>query len=500
LPAQSVMLAPPASAGTAEDLPAAGLARAPGVTAGAVGLGVLTGEISPELVDQVVELAGRRERRRRLLPARTVVYFVLGLCLFSGADSMGPPGYRSVMRWLTNGLRHLDGAALPTSSALTRARQRLGTRPFELLFGLRRGPLAAPGTPGAFAFGLRLVAWDGTGLDAADTPANAEAFGVTQGGNPQLRLLALTECGTHAIIDAAFDGVERASEHKLARRLLPSLQPGMLLLADRNFPGHELWGLAAGTGADLAWRIKKNLVFPPAQVLPDGSFLSIMPTPAENIRLGQARAAGRTPAGLPEGHLVRIIEYTVTIRAGDGSTRIEPFRLVTTLLDHHQVPAAELAALYQQRWEIENSYGELKTRLRGAAFILRSRSPDLVRQEVLAFLTVYQALCALKAEAARHAGLDPDRISFTVTVRVARDHAASPAASIPPSLDLARRQAIRDLLEDPLPRRRNRQYERAKKPPKNTFPTRKRDQARPPSRVAYTIKIKRMTASPAQTP
>jgi hypothetical protein len=200
------------------------------------------------------------------------------------------------MRWPANGLRHPDGAGLATSSALTRARQRLGARPLELLFGLRRGALAG-GTPGAFAFGLRLAAWDGTGIDAADTPANAVAFGGVQGGGPQLRLLALIECGTHALIGAVFDGVARASEQKLARRLPPALGPGMPLLADRNFPGWELWGLAAGTGADLAWRIKKNLVFTPLQVLPDGSFLSVMPTPAENVRLGQARAAGiRTPA------------------------------------------------------------------------------------------------------------------------------------------------------------------------------------------------------------
>jgi Insertion element 4 transposase N-terminal/Transposase DDE domain len=464
------------------------------------GLGVLTGEISPGMVDQVIELAGCREKRRRLLPARTVVYFVLGLCLFSGADSMGPPGYRSVMRWLTNGLRHPGGVVLPTSSALTKARQRLGARPLELLFGLRRGPLAVAGTPGAFAFGLRLVAWDGTGIDAADTAANAVAFGGVQGGGPQLRLLALIECGTHALIDAVFDGVARASEHKLARRLLPALGPGMLLLADRNFPGYQLWGLAAGTGADLAWRIKKNLVFPPLTVLPDGSFLSVMPTPAENVRLGQARAAGRTPPGRPEGHTVRIIEYTVTVRAADGTTRIEPFRLATTLLDHQRASAADLAALYHQRWESENGYAELKTRLRGAAFILRSRSPELTRQELFAFLTVYQALCALETDAARQAGLDPDRISFTVTVRVARDHAASHAILTPRSLDLARRQAISDLLSDILPRRRDRHYERIRKQPKNNFPPMKQGQQRQPSRVTYKINVSRKPPSPAGTP
>lgn len=465
-----------------------------------VGLGALTCEISPGLVDEVIELAGCREKRRRLLPARVVVYFVLGLCLFSGADSMGPPGYRSVMRWLTNGLRHAGGVVLPTSSALTRARQRLGARPLELLFGLRRGVLAVAGTPGAFAFGLRLVAWDGTGIDAADTPANAAAFGGVQGGGPQLRLLALIECGTHALIDAVFDGVARASEQKLARRLLRALGPGMLLLADRNFPGWELWGLAAGTGADLLWRVKKNLVFTPLTVLPDGSFLSVMPTPAENVRLGQARAAGRIPPGPPEGHLVRIIEYTVTIRAADGTTRIEPFRLATTLLDHRQAPAARLAALYHQRWESENGYAELKTRLRGAAFILRSRSPELTRQEMFALLTVCQALCALETEAARQAGIDPDRISFTVTVRIARDHAASHAIITPRGLELARRQAISDLLDDILPRRRDRHYERVRKQPKNNFPAMKRGQQRPPSRVTYKIKVSRKAFSPAQTP
>jgi hypothetical protein len=197
---------------------------------------------------------------------------------------------------------------------------------------------------------------------------------------------------------------------------------------------------------------------------------------------------------------VRIIEYTVTVRAADGTTRIEPFRLVTTLLDHQQAPAAGLAALYQERWESENGYAELKTRLRGAAFILRSRSPELTCQELFAFLTVYQALCALQTEAARQAGIDPDRISFTVTVRVARDHAASHAIITPRSLQLARRQAISDLLSDTLPRRRDRHYERVRKQPKNNFPAMKRGQQRPPSRVTYKIQVSRKAPSPAQTP
>jgi hypothetical protein len=491
---------PPAAAGNvAVSSPGSAPAGAgcPGLLAG---LGVLTCQIGPELVDEVIDLAGCREKRRRLLPARSVVYFVLGLCLFSGADSMGPPGYRSVMRSLTNGLRHLHGLVLPTSPALTRARQRLGSKPFELLFDLRRGPLAAAGTPGAFAFGRRLVAWDGTGLDTPDTPANARAFGAPGGGSPQLRLLALIECGTHALIDAAFDGFARASEQVLARRLLHALRPGMLLLADRNFPGYDLWGLAAATGADLLWRVKGNRVFPALEVLPDGSFISVMATPAENLRHGQARARGRVLPAPPRGHRVRIIEYTVTVRAAGGTTRTELFRLATTLLDWKTAPAAELAALYRERWESENGYAEIKTRLRGAGFILRSRSPELACQELLAFLTVYQALCALETEAADQAGTDPDRISFTVTIRIARDHASGQAIITPPDLARARRLAVGDLLADLLPRRRDRQCQRVSQPPKNTFPSRKRDQPRPASQVTYTITINQKTPSPARTP
>ena len=172
-----------------------------------VRLGVLTREITPELVVEVLLQTGRGERRRRLLPAATVVYFVLAPSLFSGADSQVPPGYRSVMRWLSNGLRLTRGSVLASSSALTKARQRLGSEPLRVLFACKRGPLGGPDTPGVFAFGRRLVAWDGTGLDLADTPDNEQAFGRLQGGNPQARLLTLTECGTHALIDAAFAGV-----------------------------------------------------------------------------------------------------------------------------------------------------------------------------------------------------------------------------------------------------------------------------------------------------
>jgi hypothetical protein len=454
-------------------------------------LGVLTAQIDPVLVEEVVAAAGATQRRVRLLPACAVVYFVLALCLFSGADAAAPPGYRSVLRSLTNGLRHLPHALqVPSSPALTRARQRLGDEPLRLLFERLRGPRATPATPGAFAFGRRLVVWDGTGIDAPDTAANAAEFGRAGGaGHPQLRLLTLLECGTHALLGAVFDGFDRASEPVLARRLLDRLGPGMLLLADRNFCGHELWGLATATGADLAWRVKRNNVFLPLRRLPDGSFLSVMGTPAENLRQGEARRAGRSLPGPPAGHPVRVIEYDVSIHTGDGGVRTEAFRLVTTLLDPELAPARQLAEAYQRRWEIELGYGELKTRLRGPEVILRSRCPQLIRQEVFAFLAVYQALCCLRLRAAQAAGADPDRISFTVTLRLARDQVGNQAAATPTALHEALEQTIADLLDERMPPRRSRSYERKKRPVKNTFPFRKLGHPRPPCKVGYSLTI-----------
>jgi hypothetical protein len=472
-------------------------------------LGVLTSEITPEMVQEVLERTGRLEIRRRVLPARATVYFVLALCLFGSAESAGAPGYRVVLRSLSNKLRHIPDLAfqrLPTSSALTRARQRLGDKPLQALFERLSGPLATPDLTSAFAFGLRLVAWDGTALDVPDTPANAAEFGFTgkngvnQCGNPQARLMALIECGTHAVIDAAFDAVARFSEHALSRRLLASLEPTMLLLADRNFAGYELWTATRATGAHLLWRLKQYAVFDPIKILPDGSFLTIMRTPADNVRYGQARAAGRVLKDPPHGQLIRIVDYTVTIRPRQGPPRTETFRLATSLLDHEQAPAHQLAKIYHERWEIENSYAEIKNRLRGAGFVLRSKLPELVYQEIYALLTVYQALCSLELHTAAHAGIDPERMSFTVTVHLARLSVTDQVADNPTTLATAHRHFAADLLDALLPPRRDRRCERVKKPSKNTFETKKRDRPRIDDKISYYLKIMRHPPLPATTP
>jgi hypothetical protein len=466
------------------------------LTADLIDLGALSSDITPQVVNEVIEITGCRERRRRDLPALAMVYFVLALCLFSGADSRVPPGYRSVWRSLTTHLRsHRSRHRPPSSSALTNARQRMGVTPFQLLFERRCGPQADVSCPGAFAFDRRLVAWDGTTLDVARTPENTTRFGCpSRGGNPQIRLMTLIECGTHAVLDAAFDGIDRASEQVLARRLLAALRPGMLLLADRAFPGYELWTLAAATGADLLWRVKINQVFLPISELPDGSYLSVLPTPRDGQRQVRALAADRPLRQPVAGHRVRVIEYTITVHTAEGE-RTELVRLITTLLDPDEAPATMITALYHERWESETGYDEVKTSLRGAGFILRSRLPDLVEQELFALLCVYQALCRLETDAARAAGIDPDRISFTVTLRTTRERIGTPTSPAE-----ARLNTIADLLADLLPPRRDRTCQRHKKPPKNTYTTKKHNQPRPPGRATYTITVTRHRSRTAPTP
>jgi Insertion element 4 transposase N-terminal/Transposase DDE domain len=241
------------------------------------GLGVLTWVYPPDLVDRVVAACGRAEQRRRLLPARLVVYFVLALALFS------PAPYLEVLRHLTEGLRDLGrwgSWRMPAKSSLFRARERLGAEPLRVLFAATARPLATPSTPGAFWRGLRLVAVDGSCWDAADPPANDKEFGRPgthrgEGGGafPQVRMVALVECGTHAVVDAELAGC-RVGETTLAVRVARSAGPGMLVLADREFLGVPRWRAVATTGAHLLWRVPANRVLDVQRALPDGSWHS----------------------------------------------------------------------------------------------------------------------------------------------------------------------------------------------------------------------------------
>ncbi len=332
--------------------------------------------------------------------------------------------YGEVLRCLLEGLRWLRLAGmdpdLAGKSAVTRARTRLGADPLKHLFQRVARPWAEPGTPGAWYRGRRLVSLDGTTLDLPDTPELEERFGRppasrAESAFPQMRLLALAETGTHAIFAAAFDRCD-VGETTLAPRLLEYLRPGMLCLADRAFVGFELWGAARATGADLLWRLRANQVLPCDAALADGSYLSrLHPSPGHRRRKQGAV-------------VVRVIDYRL-----DGVPGAEPlYRLATTLFDPAEAPAAELAALYHERWEAEGIFAEIKVTLPGRRLMLRSRRADLAEQEVFGLLLVHFALRRLMAQASRAAGCDPDALSFLHTVRVVRRNLPLHAA-FPPS-------------------------------------------------------------------
>jgi hypothetical protein len=334
-----------------------------------------------------------------------MVYFSIGMALHSEGS------YEDVLSLLTDGLAWTTGEepiSLPSKSAIFQARQRLGPKPLEALFAKVAAPLASESATEAFLAGRRVVAIDGTCLDVADTAENAAFFGrpgVNKGEQaafPQARVVALAECGSHAIFDAVV-GAYTTAENTMARALIDRLQPGTLLLADRGFCGFPLWSRAVSTGADLLWRAMDNMKPRYVETLADGSFLAEL-RPSGN--------AGRKAEPLP----IRVVEY----RIEDGRHNDETYRLFTTILDPNDVSATDLAAAYTERWEIESTFDELKVHQRGPRTVLRSKSPELVLQEIWGHLCCHYAVRTLMWEAAGHGGVDPDRVSFTAAIRIAR--------------------------------------------------------------------------------
>jgi Insertion element 4 transposase N-terminal/Transposase DDE domain len=383
-----------------------------------IAIGLLTSTFPPELVDRVVAEAGRTQQRSRLLPARVVVYYVLAMCLFFGQ------GYEEVARLLTEGLGWARGWRgswhVPTTAAITRARVRLGPEPIKALFAAACRPVATPATVGAFYRGWRLVAVDATTFDLPDTVSNVDFFGRPGSGRgngsgayPQARVAAMAECGTHAVF-AATTGPLCTGETVLAQRCFGALGPGMLLLADRGLLSFDLWREAAATGADLLWRVKSVAVLPVIEQLGDGSYRS---------HIFAARDKRHT-----DPITVRVVEYTMPAQA-------TVYRLITTIREPAAAPALDLAALYTQRWEIETSLDELKTHQGQPDMVLRSQTPSGVEQEIYGFLLVHYAIRTLMHHAATSAGVDPDRVSFTRTLRLARRQVTTQAAFSPLTTD-----------------------------------------------------------------
>jgi len=383
-----------------------------------ISLGVLATTFPLSRVKAVLAAQGKTSRRQRELPAHVVVYYVIALALFMQVS------YGEVLRCLLEGLAWLRGPrqAMKTTgkSGISQARTRLGWAVMQQLHDEVVKPLAVKNTQGAWYRRWRLVSLEGSTLDVADEKENAQAFGrpsASRGSSayPQIRFVSLVENGTHVLFGSRLGGCA-TGEISLAPEVIAALQKGMLCLADRNFFGFRLWNQARAGGADLLWRIKKNLRLRVEKLLPDGSYLSRI-YPSERDWRHQTN-----------GLVVRVIDYRL-----EGVADAEPiYRLLTTILDPAQGPAEELAALYHERWEIEGALDELKTHLRGAQIILRSKTPDLVRQEFYGLLLAHFAIRGLMHEAALKVGEDPDRLSFLHAVRVVRRKLPLYAA-IPPS-------------------------------------------------------------------
>jgi hypothetical protein len=371
-----------------------------------VSLGVITKTFPLERVRAVLASTGKASVRERDLPAHVVVYYAIALALYMQSS------YREVLRCLLEGLQWLMDPALTPRvaghSGISQARTRLGWEPLRQLHDELVKPIAVAATQGAWYGRWRVVSLDGSTMDVADEQANDEAFGrpsASRGGSawPQFRFVSLVESGTHVLFGTRM-APYAMGENTLAKEVLGALDSGMLCLADRGFFGFEMWRQALTTNAQLLWRIKKNAVLPCDQRLVDGSYLS-RAYPCEKDRRHQTN-----------GIALRVIEYRL-----EGIADAEPmYRLVTSVLDPQQGPAQELAALYHERWEIETALDELKTHLRGAQIVLRSKTPELVRQEFYGLLMAHFAVRALMHEAALTASVDPDRLSYIHAVRVVR--------------------------------------------------------------------------------
>jgi len=372
-----------------------------------ISLGVIAKTFSRETVDEVLEETGRASERERSLPAHVMVYYVIAMALYMQV------AYREVLRCLVEGLGWLLGPQVELSvagkSGISQARSRLGPEPLKLLYERIVAPIAVKRTQGAWYREWRTVSLDGTTVAVADTVENEQAFGRPgqsrgQAAQPLVRLVSLVESGTHVLFGARMADYH-TGEKTLAEQILHGLRRGMLCIADRNLYSFKLWEKARANGAELVWRVKKNMRLPCSRRLSDGSYLSRI-YPSE-----KARRNDTSPVQ------VRVVEYTL-----EGVEDAEPiYRLITTIVDPKKAPAHELATLYHERWEIETALDEFKTHLRGGAdIVLRSKRPGLVIQELYGLLLAHFAIRGLMHEAALEHKRDPDELSFTHAVRVVR--------------------------------------------------------------------------------
>lgn len=383
-----------------------------------LGVGVLALCYPLPTVTGVIAACGRTDKRVRDLPAALMVYYVIALSLFPGV------AYQSVLRWLLSGMQWLGNHPFRVAcrASLSDARQRLGALPMQRLHEQMAHPMADKSLPGSYFKDLLLVAIDGSTFALQDTADNSKEFGRSSNQNgeaawPLARFVGLVECGTHLIFGAKLGGY-RDSEITLAKSLAQRLGAGMLCMADRLFPGYELWKQYAATGAQLLWRAKLSVRLVKTEVLADGSYLAKW-LPEEERKKGN------------ETVIVRVVEYRIK-DSGVGDDNREIYRLITTVLDPAVATAAELAALYPQRWEIEIAIKEGKTIFRKGRITLRSKKPELVKQEFWGMILAHYLVRKMMAQAALERKRDPDELSYEGSVEIIKSTQTGPVLNISP--------------------------------------------------------------------
>ena len=478
-----------------------------------ISLGVLASWVPRDAVDDAVEATGKGAKRKGgKLPPHVMVYFAMALALFAEED------YEETWARLSETLADWGcwdpAQGTVTTGGLTQARQRLGGKPVEEVFTQVAVPVATEDTEGAFLGPWRKMSMDGLEWDVPATEVNIAAFGFPGTGKdaapaafPKARAVTVGECASHAAVLAAIGPcVSKGSgEQSLARALYPRLREDWLLMADRNFYNWQDWCTAADTGAALLWRVRSDLRLDPLEFYPDGSYRSVLVNPKVK---GKARdkildaARGGEDLDPEKARYVRVVEYEVPDREGDGKDEI--IALITTITEFTDAPAAVLARCYHERWEHETGNRQLKTYLRGPGKILRSESPEMVRQEIWGYLLTHYAISALICTAATAAGIDPDRVKFKRTVRIIRRRAADPAFS--PDQRQRVLERVMAGITDPkhLNKRRERSYPRVvKRARHNHYPVKKpgqhgtRHDAPPAIRLANPVLTREKTSTAA---
>ena len=407
-------------------------------------------------IARVLAAEGLQTERERKLNLLVTVLLIIMMNIYT-TDPIG-----AVLEKIVQGLRYIwpdPDYQVANASAISYRRYQVGARPLVALFQQVCQPMATPETPGAFLFGLRLMALDGTTEDVADTPANAAAFGRHQSGRgasafPQIKGVYLAECGTHAIVDAGFWPCH-TSERVGGFRLLRSVTAGMLLMWDRGFHDYDMFVQSRQRGAHVLSRLPAHVKPEVVQPLADGSYLAwLYPSDYQRRKNGKKL-------------LVRVIEYTITDPNLPGYGELH--RLVTTLLDPELYPLLDLICAYHQRWEIEITIDEIDTHQRLLPGPLRSLKPVGVIQELYGLLIAHYIIRVLMHEAALQVDLDPDQLSFSGVIRVLQQAVPEFQMTAPEQLPALYQRLLRDIGRKTIPKRRLRSNPRVVKRKMSNF-------------------------------